>query len=384
MPASLLKRVGIALLIAAPGGLLAQADGDREQTEARLLEVKEQISRLQESLENDREAFSREQQSLKELDLEIQDNTRHLRELQAGTTEQQAALQDLLTERDAHLRQLESRHAQLEAQILAAWQMGRESRLKLVLNQDSPAQSARLLGYYEYLSRAQAGQIMELKEVLAGLDLIRAGIDRELAKLAEITRRFETVEGRLQEQRGDRLKLLQGLESSIGGDEQALVELERDREDLETLLRNLSDALADIPADLGEYGHPGSQKGQLPMPIKGRVLQAFGQPRGAGLHWEGWLLEAEVGAEIRAIAYGRVAYADWLRGYGLMIIIDHGEGFMSLYGNNESLLFSVGDWVQPGAVIATVGRNPGARQGLYFELRNDGRAIDPAIWVSRR
>ncbi len=119
------------------------------------------------------------------------------------------------------------------------------------------------------------------------------------------------------------------------------------------------------------------------MPLQGRVLHAFGQARGSGLRWQGWLIEAESGAEVRAIAYGRVAYADWLRGYGLLMIIDHGDGFMSLYGNNESLLFEPGDWVQPGASIGTVGSDPGAGQGLYFELRSDGRALDPAAWVRR-
>ena len=100
--------------------------------------------------------------------------------------------------------------------------------------------------------------------------------------------------------------------------------------------------------------------------------------------WQGWLIGADRGAEVRAVAYGRVAYADWLRGYGLLMIIDHGDGFMSLYGNNESLLFEPGDWVQPGEVIATVGDQPGNEQGLYFELRSSGRAIDPAQWIKRR
>lgn len=101
------------------------------------------------------------------------------------------------------------------------------------------------------------------------------------------------------------------------------------------------------------------------------------------MHWQGWLIEAEPGSDVHVIAYGRVAYADWLRGYGLLMIIDHGDGILSLYGNNESLLYGVGDWVQPGTLISTVGASPGASQGLYFELRNHGKAIDPATWLSR-
>jgi len=101
------------------------------------------------------------------------------------------------------------------------------------------------------------------------------------------------------------------------------------------------------------------------------------------MKWQGWVLDAAPGTEVRNIAYGRIAFADWLRGYGLLMIIDHGNGFMSLYGYNETLLSKVGDWVESGDVIAIVGNNPGVEQGLYFELRKDGKAVDPAAWLKR-
>ena len=119
------------------------------------------------------------------------------------------------------------------------------------------------------------------------------------------------------------------------------------------------------------------------MPLNGRVKHAYGQPRSAGMRWHGWLIGANSGSEVREVAYGRVAYADWLRGYGLLIIIDHGDGFLSLYANNESLLFDVGDWVEPGATISTVGSSALNGNGLYFEIRKDGKALDPAIWLKR-
>ena len=117
--------------------------------------------------------------------------------------------------------------------------------------------------------------------------------------------------------------------------------------------------------------------------MPGHVIHSFGQQRAAGMKWQGWLIKAETGTEVKNIAYGRVAFADWLRGYGLLMIIDHGQGFMSLYGYNESLLWEVGDWVEPGAVIATVGGSQGGEQGLYFEMRKDGKAVDPAVWLKR-
>ena len=119
------------------------------------------------------------------------------------------------------------------------------------------------------------------------------------------------------------------------------------------------------------------------MPVKGRVKHAFGQLRTAGLRWQGWLISADNGSEVKSIAYGRVAFSDWLRGYGLLMIIDHGDGFMSLYGNNESLLLEVGDWVEANAAISTVGSSPSGGDGLYFEIRKNGKAMDPAVWLHR-
>ena len=119
------------------------------------------------------------------------------------------------------------------------------------------------------------------------------------------------------------------------------------------------------------------------LAVSGRVLAAYGQPRTADLVWQGWLIAASPGDAVRSIAHGRVAYADWLRGYGLLLIVDHGEGFMSLYGQNESLSVEVGDWVEAGDAISTVGQGAEGRTGLYFELRRGGKAVDPAGWIRR-
>ena len=187
----------------------------------------------------------------------------------------------------------------------------------------------------------------------------------------------------LQAQREERVTLLAVIEQSLSDGEARLEELRRNRQDLETLLERLGDALADIPADLGKGQHPSERRGALPMPVSGRVLAAYGQPRTADLFWQGWLIAASPGDAVRSIAHGRVAYADWLRGYGLLLIVDHGDGFMSLYGQNESLRVEVGDWVEAGDAISTVGQGAEGRTGLYFELRRGGKAVDPAGWIRR-
>jgi septal ring factor EnvC (AmiA/AmiB activator) len=146
----------------------------------------------------------------------------------------------------------------------------------------------------------------------------------------------------------------------------------------------LSEVMAGFPVDTDEPF--ASVKGKLAWPVQGRIAGAYGQPRGAGpVKWSGVLLEAAAGTQVRAVYHGRVAFADWLSGLGLLVIVDHGSGYMSLYGHNEALLKEAGDWVDPGEPIAQVGDTGGqARAGLYFEIRLNGEPIDPNPWIAKR
>ena len=362
-----------------------QADSDLTHAEAqsRLAQLKSQISRLQKELEQTRSTLSDEQKTLRAADLEIQHNVLALRELESTRQKHERELTDLKTERQDYLQSLDERREVLATQIMGAYRLGRESRLKLLLNQDSPALLSRTLAYYDYFSRSQASQISELTKVLQILDKMQAKINVELLALDEVQRSQQIVLDEMTDQRNERKLIIDKLSSRIGTDEARLTELQDNRKALEELLKNLSSMLADIPADLGKRLGPGELKGTMPIPVKGKVRHAYGQPRTAGLHWQGWLIGAENGSEVKAIAYGRIAYSDWLRGYGLLMIIDHGDDFMSLYANNESLLHEVGDWVEPGTAISTVGTSPVTGSGLYFEIRKNGRAMDPAVWLKR-
>ena len=355
----------------------------RAKAEVRLNQLDKEIINLKKELEGARMTFSKQQNLLKAADLEIQSNALRLRELETSRGVHEQALGDLHIERQDYLQSLEARKKALAMQIMAAYRLGRESRLKLVLNQDSPALVSRTLAYYDYFSRSQAVQIEELKEVLQTLDQMQLNINVELSALNGVQKSLQAVLDKMKSQRADRQIIIDELSGQIGTDENRLTELQQDRNDLETLLEKLTNVLADIPADLGKHSGPGALKGRLPMPLNGPVMHAFGQARSVGLRWQGWLIAAQAGTEVRSIAYGRVAFADWLRGYGMLMIIDHGDGFMSLYGNNESLLHEVGDWVEPGGAISTVGSDPGSGTGLYFEIRKNSKALDPAVWLKR-
>jgi len=272
---------------------------------------------------------------------------------------------------------------QLGEQLRWSYLNSRQSRIRMVLNQDDPASLGLMLAYYDYLARAEASRISSLKEVLTTLEVMQKSIDQALLRVEQLTAEQQAIVDQLGGQRDQRQALLARLEQQIGDEASQLRELERNRQDLETLIERLADVLADIPAGLGDEAGIEQQKGRLPMPVSGPVKEAYGQNRGGGLHWQGWLIGAEPGTEVYPVAYGRVAFADWLRGYGLLVIIDHGRGYMSLYGHNESILHEAGTWVAPGEVISVVGSNPGSGQGLYFELRKGGKAVDPAAWLAR-
>lgn len=362
-----------------------QSDGelDRAGAESKLLQVLAEIGQLKTQLESSRTEQRKEQDRLKQLDLQMQQANRELRELQAQKLVHQHELEDLRAQRSEYLVRLDERMDQLADQLRWSYRSSRQSKIKLVLNQDEPLRLARMLAYYDYYARAQAGRIALLRETLTTLEVMQQSIDLELGRIERLSEDQQALLEQLGEQREQRQRMLTRLAGQIGSEAARLAELERNRQDLEALIERLADVLADIPADLGDHVGVDKQKGKLPMPVSGPVKHAYGQSRSGGLNWQGWLIGAEPGTEVSAIAYGRVAFADWLRGYGLLIIIDHGRGFMSLYGNNESLLREVGAWVEPGDTISVVGANPGNGQGLYFELRKGGKAIDPAAWLAR-
>lgn len=358
-------------------------DMGQAEAEAHLGQVLEEIAQLQARLEASRVEQRTEQGRLKELDLEIQQASRALRSLRDQQREHQQELDSLQGQRIDYLAQIRQRMDQLAEQLRWSYRNNRQSRIKLVLNQDDPALLGRMLAYYDYYASAQAERIGLLRETLTTLEAMQQSIDLELIRLTQLATEQQEALDRLGVRREQRQVLLAQLASQIESESSRLQELERNRQALETLVERLSDVLSDIPADLGNRVGVETQKGRLPMPLRGPVKHAFGQSRGGGLKWQGWLIGAEAGTEVSSIAYGRIAFADWLRGYGLLTIIDHGQGYMSLYGNNESLLHEAGAWVEPGEVISVVGASEGSDQGLYFELRKGGKAIDPAAWMAR-
>jgi septal ring factor EnvC (AmiA/AmiB activator) len=380
------RKLATALLcLLAAQAATAQVPGDSEQARAEreLQRVLQEIAGIQDEIRQSRQEQQKEQERLRRLDLAMQEVNLQHRALEQEKQSHQAELRKLEDQREAYLASLDERIAQLAEQVRSAYRSGGQSRTRLVLNQDDPARIGRMLAYYDYVNRAQVEKIAGLREAITRLESMQLSIDAEIAHLATLQEEQQEILEQLSGQRKERAELLGRISTRIEGGQAELIELERNRRDLEDLLERLADVLSDIPDDLESHAGVAARKGQLPMPLKGPVRHAFGQDRGAGLDWQGWLIGADPGTEVKAVAYGRIAFADWLRGYGLLLIIDHGDGFMTLYGQNESLLHETGEWVNTGDAISVVGANPGSNQGAYFEIRRNGNAVDPAVWLAR-
>jgi septal ring factor EnvC (AmiA/AmiB activator) len=294
----------------------------------------------------------------------------HLHELRA---KERADSQALVAERDA-----------LAAQVRGAYATGRQERIKLLLNQEDPATLSRVLTYYDYLHRARAARMARLQQGLAELARTREQIGLEASRLAALQANRRAEKQSLEQSRDQRRRVVRALARELLSQGREMDQLQRDEQALSELLKGLRDALSDIPPEAPGEQPFNTRKGKLPWPAKGRLVARYGQAKIGSLRWDGVMISAPEGREVRAVHHGRVAYADWLRGFGLLLIIDHGDGYMTLYGNNQSLYKETGDWVEAGEAIAAVGNSGGReRPGMYFGIRFKGKPVNPRRWCRR-
>lgn len=371
-------------LLAACAWTYAQ-DSELTQIKERELEqVREKISDLKSSM--DRQAAERDRISgdLQAAEVLIAEQRNHLKDLERQrdfSEKKKAELEEKLANRKAELN---AETEQLAAQVVAAYTSGEQERIKLLLNQHDPATLGRVLTYYRYMSEFRGNNIETVNGHIAELADLQDQAAREEARLAGLARARTAELTELNAAQENRQALLVALKSRIAEEGSEIERLAAEEQDLARLIAELTSILSDYPITSEE---PFSKyKGRLTWPVAGNLLHDFGQPRSSSsVKWNGVVLAAPRGREVRSIYHGRVVFADWLAGMGLLVIVDHGEGFMSLYGYNETTLKSAGDWVAPGDVIATVGDSGGQQQtGLYFEVRQGTRPLNPRTWVVRQ
>lgn len=356
---------------------------DAAAKEAELKKVRSRIESIRKSIHADAERRDSLAAALKDSELAIQTARERLSAVRERRVAAEARLQALDTERKETQRKIADERDALAGELRVAYMNGRQEQLKLLLTQRDPAQLGRIMAYYGYFGRARAERITTITDHLEHLDLLAENIAAEASKLqvieADNAREVKSLAGAR-----DRRKLtLAGVQSKIKSRNDELARAQREAQALEKLVEQLRRAIEEFP-DQGNLPFQ-RVKGKLPWPVEGTLLARFGQLRSGGpLKWQGTVIGADRGTQVRAPFQGRVVYADWLPGLGLLIVLDHGGGYMSLYGHNEQLYRKVGDRVAAGDVLGAVGDAAGIGQpGLYLEIRKGRQAIDPATWLAR-
>jgi len=355
-----------------------------EVKEQELKDVRGRISDLKQSMDAAAEQRDRLTSELQDLEIAISEQRLRLQEIERDreyTANKKRTLDAELADREKHL---DEESGALAAQVRMAYMSGSQEKIKLLLNQRDPATLGRLMAYYRYLNDYRAENIAAVVEEIRKLDELRAQIAAEEARLATLARTRYDELGRLNTSQENRKTVLASLRNKIANEGEEVDRLAAQEKDLTRLIAELSSILSDYPITSEQPFS--THKGRLTWPVAGTLLHDFGQPRvGGSVKWNGVVLAAPRGREVRAVYHGRVAFADWLSGMGLLLIVDHGEGYMTLYGYNETILKDTGDWVAPGDVIATVGDSGGQqRAGLYFEVRRGTKPESPRSWVTRQ
>jgi septal ring factor EnvC (AmiA/AmiB activator) len=374
-----LLALSLGLLLAVSSAAMAQSDEEKAREQLQQLEV--DIKQITSELSAASSRHNELQAQLREAEVQLGALQRDITENQTALTAGAEELKDLRQQRSEHELARDQQQARIALELKTAWQIGRQGEFKVLLNQENPHTVARSLAYYRYFFRARNTLLEQYRKTLRELEELQQRIDTKLAELEIRGQTLEKQQADLTTAQDARKLAAAQLSESISSKSSQLKQKEQDRKELEKLLKAIEEAIVDlqVPANYASFQ---STRGQMPWPVAGKPSNRFDQPRNEGkMRWQGVTIPAKEGTTVKAIHHGRVVYADWLRGSGLLLIIDHGDGYMSLYAHNESLLREVGEWVTAGTPVSTVGNSGGQDQAaLYFEIRHNGKPTNPSKW----
>ncbi len=365
---------------------IVQAEPSQKAAEKKLVKVQAKIQKSQQKLEKNKGEIGSLEKQLRESEIHIGMLDQKINVTETKLHDSNKNIQVLERQNSELQNKLLKHRYALYAQIRSEYLFGGQEKLKLLLNQQDPTIIGRTLVYYDYLHRARMDEIDDATQILQEVEKVQIQIEKEQTQVRNTHVTLLQEKKLIQKEKLKRSDVLSNLEKNITTEESKLVELKENEEQLKELLEQLQSTLAKIPVvDQGQRFHV--QKGNLYWPVVGKPSNKFGQKRNAArsnLMWEGVYIPSNEDNNIRSIFHGRVVFAEWMRGLGLLIIVDHGHGYMSLYGHNKSLYKNVGEWANAGERIATVGLSGGkARAGLYFEIRKNGKPVNPAAWCTK-
>ena len=381
----LIVLISTALLLLPPSTHANTDVVDAQKTEKELSQVKKKIQSLQSVIKSTQTRRSDTEEALRKVELEISNTRRDLREANTQIRQSRKTVSRLNEEKARLEAAKKKQKAALVSDIQAAYRTGRQEYIKLLLNQQEPEKLARVIKYYDYFHRTRLRNIQAFNSTITSLEENQQQLDDELERLQNLKLRLEIQQEGLINAKSQRQKVLEKLDLSLRDKDKRLSKLSESQEELQRLLRAVQETLADLPANVGDTTPFSQRKGKLVWPAEGRVARSFRSRReDSNLRWNGVIIRTDNGAPVKSVHRGRVVFSDWLRGFGLLTIIDHGDNYYTLYGHNESLLTEPGDWVEMGQVIAYTGTSGGQdRPGLYFEIRKDGNPVNPSHWCRR-
>ena len=352
--------------------------------QADLAKLQQEINKLQAWLKETESEHDKLSTALQESDKKIGGIAKKIDETRTLLNEERSRLKKLQAEQ-SQLRVLKAEQKQqLAKQLSGAQKLGNQGSIKVLLNQDDPQQISRMLKYYEYFNHARMDSIQTLIVNLKRLDNIENEILSQQNKLIKTENSLLKKNKEFNNEKKQHKNLLASLDARRREKSNDLSQKQKDQKRLQKLINEVA-TLLDNSVRKQDARPIRSLKGKLPRPTKGSIVKAFGNSNSEARNkWQGWLMKGYEGSAITAVHHGRIVFSDWLRGFGLLLIIDHGDGYLSLYARNQSLLKSVGDWVYQGENIATLGSSGGFKEPrLYFEIRHKGKPQDPAAWLKR-
>jgi septal ring factor EnvC (AmiA/AmiB activator) len=375
------KSAAIAVLLGSIAMAAAPPD-DSAQAKAKLAAVRARIGELTTRIGSQLAQRDAMNARVRAAEMLITEKRTHLDALRASAQSVERRRTELRAQVSRDEDGLRAERAALAAQVRAAYMIGRQEELKLLLRQDSPTIFGRTLTYYGYFAQQRTDKIQAIEDDQTRLQQLVAQVEEQTQQLRTLQDDAARELADLQHARNERSDAVAALDKKVAEGNQQLTNLKKEEQAVESLVADLARVMQDFPVDANQsFDH---MRGKLPWPVVGKVSAHYQAPRdsgASGIRWNGVMIDTTRGTKVRAAFFGRVIYADWLQGLGLLLIIGHSGGYMTLYGHAEVLYKSVGDWVAPGDVVAGMSDAEGSTPALYFEIREGRKTVDPKVWL---
>ena len=373
------------LLLMSPHLALSKTDRLTHKTTVnKLKDVRNSISSLKTNFDKNQTKLNGIQARLKKIELSMSVENQKLQRTKVAINKTKSKIADFQLQERALDKKIQWQLEKIKEQLQTQFVLGNSPPLKLILNQADRQHFGRMMGYFDYFNQARVTSLNDYQASVKKQKILNNQLTKKQRQQTDLYQVRERKTEQLKTQYETRSLLVSSLKKNLKATSVKLKEYQKDESRLALLVKKLETALADIPNALINQQKFKNSRGDLPWPTLGKVTNKYGDKRsGSKMRWNGIIIAGPEGQQVTSVHSGRVAYADWLRGFGLLIIVDHGDDFMTLYAHNQSLYRDIGDWVETGDMIAAIGRTGGAEQtGLYFEIRQKGIPTNPFDWIA--